>query len=62
MATKNKAEKSAVSKPKKATILTQPLRVTGNVVGLYSTSIYNDGELVDFIIDWDKLKEHVKSV
>ncbi len=28
--------------------------------GLYSTSTFEAGKLVNFDIDWDKLREHVK--
>jgi hypothetical protein len=33
----------------------------GTFKGEYSTSLYNNGELISFDIDWDMLKKHVQS-
>ena len=34
----------------------------GIVEGNYSKALWNNGELVSFDIDWDKLAEHMKKV
>jgi hypothetical protein len=34
----------------------------GTIDGEYSRSVYVNGELISFDIDWDKLKEHMKKV
>ena len=59
MATKTKSE----SKPKaKKVVKKESPAITGTIQGEYSTSVYNNGELISFDIDWDKLKEHMKKV
>jgi hypothetical protein len=59
MATKTKSE----SKPKaKKVVKKESPAITGKIQGEYSTSVYNNGELISFDIDWDKLREHMKKV
>ena len=60
MATKTKSESKP--KAKKAVKKESSVAITGTVQGEYSTSVYNNGELISFDIDWDKLKEHMKKV
>ena len=59
-----KAAKKAETKTKTVTApAVEPAEPkTGTVTGLYSESVYNNGELISFNIDWDKLKEHVGKV
>jgi len=54
MATK----KVRAKKPKEETVV----QTNGKVEGQYSTSLWNNGELVSFDIDWDKLAAIVKSL
>ncbi|NDB84985.1 MAG: hypothetical protein EB127_20135 [Alphaproteobacteria bacterium] len=63
MATKIKTSKTRVKKTEKVLpSLTTPEAKSGTVQGVYSTSVYANGELVSFEIDWDKLKDHLKTV
>ena len=44
---------------KKETVTETP---NGVVEGLYSTTVYENGEKIDFQINWDKLKDYMKTV
>lgn len=51
------------SKPRKNKVpqIQQPLN-HGLTEGQYSSSLWNNGELISFDIDWDKLAEIVKNI
>ena len=61
MATRKKVDK-VITEPLKVKKIEAPKTVDGVVEGEYSKSLYNNGELVSFDIDWDKLKEHMKKI
>jgi len=49
---------------RKAKIVTSDpvVQKDGIIIGEYSKSVWNNGELVSFDIDWNKLAEHMKKV
>jgi len=53
-----------MNKPKqsKKKLILKPQVKDGEVKGEYSTALWNNGELVSFDIDWDKLKKIVESL
>lgn len=64
MITRKKSDapkKSSKTKSKDDDIKTLKMN-DGTVQGEYSTSVYNNGELISFDIDWDKLRDHMKKV
>lgn len=56
--TKQPAEKKK-SLTKKETVTESS---NGVVEGLYSTTVYKNGEKIDFQINWDKLKDYMKTL
>ncbi|NDG32866.1 hypothetical protein EB118_22710 [bacterium] len=64
MATKKKLDRGSEIKPKPLKVKkTESIEVKNGVFeGEYSKSLYNNGELVSFDIDWDKLKEYMKKI
>jgi len=65
MSTKKKTGKIVELKsktPRVKKIESPKLLKDGVIEGEYSKSVYNNGELVSFDIDWDKLKEHMKKI
>jgi len=64
MATKKKIDKGSEikNKPLRIKKAESPEIKSGVFEGEYSKSLYNNGELVSFDIDWDKLKEHMKKI
>ena len=41
-------------------VVEQPApKLDGKIEGMYSTSLWNNGELISFDIDWELLKKHV---
>jgi len=62
------AAKKAEPKAKKTKVVEKieevkaPAIPDGIVEGIYSTSVYKDGDKISFDIDWDKLKEHMRTV
>ena len=58
----NMAVKKSESKSKKTKTVEVKTEKHGTVIGEYSTSVYDNGKLLSFDIDWDKLKEHMKKV
>ncbi len=64
MITRKKSDspkKSSKTKSKDDDIKTLKMN-DGTVQGEYSISVYNNGELISFDIDWDKLRDHMKKV
>jgi hypothetical protein len=60
---KSDAPKKASSRTKTTVEKVQFLKTAdGTIDGEYTRSIYINGELISFDIDWDKLKEHMKKV
>lgn len=66
MAPRKKAETSKTPKEGKTKTSVTKTEVlvdrNGEILGEYSKSVYNNGELVSFDIDWDKLRDHVKKI
>lgn len=66
MAPRKKAETSKISKEGKTKTSVTKTEIlvdrNGEILGEYSKSVYNNGELVSFDIDWDKLRDHMKKI
>jgi translation initiation factor 1 (eIF-1/SUI1) len=52
------ARKTRTKKPKSDVVV----QAEGKVEGKYTTSIWNNGELVSFEINWDKLASIIKNL
>ena len=68
---KKEAKVAPVKKPRQAKaqaivpdgmVVAPKFEGTYTVTGNYSTSTYNNGDLISFDIDWDRLKEHLRKV
>lgn len=58
-----KSTKQVTEKKKKPTKRETVTETSNGVVeGLYSTTVYKNGEKIDFQINWDKLKDYMKTV
>lgn len=60
---KTDAPKKATSKTRTTVEKVQFLKTKEGIIdGEYTRSVYVDGELISFDIDWDKLKDYMKKV
>ena len=61
---KKEAKVAPVKKPRQAKIEVDAVEQVkdGTFKGEYTTYAYNNGELISFDIDWDRLKEHLRKV